>query len=249
MMTDPIAPPPADPVELALVDFDDTLVDTAPRFQRARRALFARLARAGFDEDLVRRVHHDEVDAEMLGRFGLGPFRLEPSFRETYLRLCARAGLGPDLALADECAALGREVAGTPPCLDGAIEALGELARSVPTILYTQAGDPAYQLGCIREAGVLDVLRPEQVRICARKTPEEFRTTLDHYGVADPTAAWMIGNSMRADINPALVVGARAILVEVADPWEFDLVEPVSHEFVRVRSFPEAVGFLLARAA
>jgi hypothetical protein len=34
-------------------------------------------------------------------------------------------------------------------------------------------------------------------------------------------------------------------LVEVADPWEFDLVEPVSDAFHRVASFDEAVNLLL----
>src|SRR5262245_65316768 len=71
-------------VALVLVDFDDTLVDTAPRFQNARRSLFALLCSLGADESLVARVHHDRVDPAMLERHGLGPARLEHSFRRTY---------------------------------------------------------------------------------------------------------------------------------------------------------------------
>jgi putative hydrolase of the HAD superfamily len=77
------------------------------------------------------------------------------------------------------------------------------------------------------------------------KTVVAFRETLAVLGVADPGGVWMVGNSIRSDINPALEAGARAILVEVAEPWEFDLVEPVSDDFVRVRTFPDAVDFLL----
>jgi|GEM_PF-929996 len=230
--------------ELVLVDFDDTLVDTAPRFQEARRKLFARLQELGFSLDQIRRVHHDEVDPVMIDRYGLGPFRLEPSFRETYLQLCHEARLTPDPLLADECAALGHDVAGTPPLLDGALEALDRLDDALPTVIYTQSGHPEYQLKCVEEAGVLDIIPLERVRICGRKSPTEFRAALEHFGVRKPTVACMIGNSMRSDVNPALANGASAILVEIEDPWEFDHAEPVSDEFITVHSFPQAVDLL-----
>lgn len=249
MNTEHARPAAAGPPELVLVDFDDTLVDTAPRFQRARRAFFAALVAVGFDEARARRVHHDEVDPEMIRRYGLGPFRLEPAFRETYLRLCAGAGRDADPELADRCAALGHDVAGTPPLLDGALEALRRLAAALPTAVYTQSGHPEYQLTCIREAGVLDILPADRVRICHRKSPDEFRATLAHFDVVEPGAACMVGNSLRSDINPALAAGSRAILVEVDDPWEFDVVDPVSDGFMRVRSFAHAVHYLLDPSA
>lgn len=230
---------------LVLVDFDDTLVDTAPRFQRARRELFARLERAGFTTEQILRVHHEEVDPRMIDRYGLGPFRLEPSFRETYLRLCAEARLAPDPVVADECAALGHAVAGTPPLFEGALEALGRLHDALPTVLYTQSGHPEYQFGCVREAGVLDILPPERIRICNRKSVAEFRAALEHFGVREPAVACMVGNSMRSDINPALSNGAGAILVEVEDPWEYDMVDPISDAYITVRTFRHAVDYLL----
>jgi len=231
--------------ELVLVDFDDTLVDTAPRFQKARRDLFSLLERVGFTREEIHRVHHEEVDPRMIDRYGLGPFRLEPSFRETYLRLCAEARRAPDPIIADECAALGLAVAGTPPLLDGALEALSKLDAALPTVLYTQSGHPEYQFQCVRESGVLDIIPPERVRICARKGKEEFRAALEFFGVRKPAVACMVGNSMRSDVNPALANGAGAILVEIDDPWEFDHAEPVSDAFITVRSFRQAVDYLL----
>ncbi len=233
-------------IALVLVDFDDTLVETAPRFLGARRALFARLAELGFSEEGASEVHHERVERDMMRRYGLGPARLEHSFRETYMVLCEEAGSRPDGDVAAALAGLGRTVAGTPPAIDGAIDALRALAAEVPTVLYTQAGDADYQLGCVRETGVLEVLPAEHVRICPRKTAEAFREAVGHYGVP-AEEAWMVGNSIRSDVNPALAAGANAILIELDDPWEFDLVEPLSDGFVRVRSFPEAVRFLLER--
>ncbi len=232
-------------IALVLVDFDDTLVDTAPRFLGARRTLFERLVALGFDDAHCRVVHHERVDPALMKQYGFGPSRLEHSFRETYRAVCADAGMAPRADVAAELEALGRAVAGTPPLLDGALDALAELAAALPTVLYTQSGDPEYQLGCVAEAGVLDILGAERVRICARKSADAFRAALDHFGVADPALAWMVGNSMRSDINPALMAGANAILVDVPEPWEFDVVEPVSPDFVRVASFPDAVHYLL----
>jgi putative hydrolase of the HAD superfamily len=233
-------------VSLVLVDFDDTLVVTEPRFSNARRDLFARLAEVGFPEADARHLHETEVDLEMLGTFGLGPHRLEHSFRETYARLCTRAGVPVNDAVAEECAAFGRSVAGTPEAIDGALEALRILADAYPTVIYTQSGDPEYQIQCVRESGVIGVVAQERVRVCARKTVAEHRLTLEHYGVSDPRTAWMVGNSVRSDINPALAAGSNAILVETGTTWVHEHAEPITDDFVRVNSFSHAVDYLLA---
>ena len=233
-------------IDLVLVDFDDTIVETAPRFQNARRRLFEMLVAHGFDADACEQVHHHEIDPVMLDRFGLGPGRLIHSFPETYRRLCTAIGRTPDDATVDELVALAHSVAGTPPLLEGALDALGRLARELPTIVYTQAGDVDYQLGILREAGVLEVVGAERVRVTDVKTTARFRETLADLGVADPARAWMIGNSIRSDVNPALEAGANAILIEIDDPWHHDHAEPVRTGFPVVRSLAKAVDLLLA---
>jgi hypothetical protein len=55
----------------------------------------------------------------------------------------------------------------------------------------------------------------------------------------------MIGNSIRADINPALQAGAEALLVEPYEMWVFDRVPPIHDEFLRFPTFPEAVAHIL----
>lgn len=232
--------------ELVLVDFDDTLVATAPRFEAARRQLFELLRGCGHDEGLVRTLHHEIIDPPMRARYGFGPRRLAHAFRATYEALCVQQGVAPDAALARQCEELGRSVLGAPPAVDGALAALARLAAQLPTALYTQAGDPEYQLSCVRAAGVLEVLAPERVHICAHKTGAAFAAVLDRFEVRDPGSAWMIGNSIRSDINPALQIGANAILVEIDEPWSYDVVDPLRDGFARVPSFAAAVDLLLA---
>lgn len=232
-------------VRLVLVDFDDTLVDTAPRFARARDALFRLLVEAGFDAAEAERVHHHEVDPVMRERHGFGPHRMGPAFAETYLALCAAAGLDPEEAFAARCLELGAAVAGTPAELDGAFPALRRLAERLPTAIYTQSADAAYQLGCLRDTGVADLVGDARIRVVPVKTAGALRETLDTFGVRDPAAAWMVGNSVRSDINPALELGVNAILVEQADPWHHDVVEPLHDGFRQVPRFSDAVDFLL----
>lgn len=235
--------------ELVLVDFDDTLVSTAPRFDAARRELFALLRACGHDEDHVRAFHHDVIDPPMRARYGFGPRRLAHAFRATYEELCRERGVAPDPALVQRCEQLGRSVLGAPPEVTGALAALRRLAARLPTALYTQAGDPEYQLECVRAAGVLEVLPPARVHICAHKTADAFAAVLAHFEVRDPARAWMIGNSIRSDVNPALELGANAILVEIEEPWSYDVVEPLRDDFVRVSSFAAAADLLLDRFA
>lgn len=232
-------------IDLVLVDFDDTLVDTAPRFARARLSLFERLERAGFDRALIERVHHHEVDPIMRRDHGFGPQRMPLAFMETYAALCRQAAMEPEAALRAECEALGSGVAGTPPPLEGALEALARLAAALPTVVYTQSGDPEYQLRCLREAGALDAVGEARVRVVASKTAEALRSTLEEFGVSDPARAWMVGNSIRSDINPALELGVRALLVETLEPWQHDVMEPLHNGFPIVPTFREAVSLLL----
>jgi putative hydrolase of the HAD superfamily len=232
--------------ELVLVDFDDTLVETAPSFQEAREALFARLEAEGFSPEEVHGAHHLEVEPELLALFGMGPFRMEPSFRDTYLRLCRNVGQPPDHAVAEECAALGRDFMGHPRVIPGSLEALQNLAASVPTILYSQASHPEFQVARMREAGVTAVVPEGRIRITPLKTTRAFLEALASFGVSDPSQATMIGNSLRSDINPALSAGASAILVEPYEMWHYDNVPPVSHDFLRFPFFKDAVEHLLA---
>lgn len=236
---------PEEMTELVLVDFDDTLVETAPAFQKARDRLFQRLLGEGFSGEEAFRIHHEIVEPELLELFGMGPFRLAPSFRDTYVRLCVERGQAPEPTVAEECEELGRDFMGHPRVMDGALEALGRLAREFPTVIYSQSSHSEYQMDRIRGAGVLKIIPEERVRITHHKNRESFLETLSLFRVSTPGNALMVGNSLRSDVNPALEAGARAVLVEPYEMWHYDNVPPVSRDFLRVATFPDAVAEFL----
>jgi len=129
--------------------------------------------------------------------------------------------------------------------MDGAMEALERLSARFDTVLYSQASHPEYQLGRMRAAGIMEVLMEDRIRITPRKTVESFLEALDSFGLRNPEAALMIGNSMRSDINPALEAGSDAFLVEPYEMWHYDNVAAFSQGFLRFETFPRAVDHLL----
>lgn len=228
-----------------LVDFDDTLVDTGPRFRTRRNRLFRFLEELGFSREAAERVHHEVVDRELLDLLGFGPFRLGPSFRDTYVRLCLGKGEPPDPLLAREAEALASGIESPGPLLPGALEALQELAARVPVAIYTQSHFPDYQLACVEAAGVLGVVERNRVRVTPRKCTATFREALGFFQVGRADQAWMVGNSMRCDVNPALSAGSQAIWIDTGVVWHHDRARPVHERFQRVLSFPQAVERLL----
>jgi putative hydrolase of the HAD superfamily len=230
---------------LVLVDFDDTLVDTGPRFRARRERLFDFLSGLGFDRTDAWHAHHEVVDRELLPLMGYGPFRLGASFRDTYLRVAAQAGLPPDPGRAREAEALAEGIEDPPPPLPGAMHALRELARHHRVLLYTQSHFPDYQIECVEAAGVLEILPRDRVRITPIKDETAFRSAARYGGFADPGRTLMVGNSIRSDVNPALAAGASAIWIETGDTWPLDRAEPLHAGYARAPDFATAVERIL----
>ena len=71
------------------------------------------------------------------------------------------------------------------------------------------------------------------------KTPAAYRATVATLR-GDPASTWMIGNSPRSDINPALAAGLRAVLVRHPDTWILeheDLAPAPDGHLIEVQTF------------
>lgn len=229
----------------ALVDFDDTLVDTGPRFRSRREALFDRMESLGFPREEAWRIHHEVVDRELLSLWGYGPFRLGASFRDTYLRLCADAGRPHDPLEAREAEWLAKGIESPPPLLPGALDHLSRLARHHPVAIYTQSSYPDYQRHCVEASGVLGIVPRSRLVITPEKSDASYLEAVKAIGAGPPERTCMIGNSVRSDVNPALRMGARAIWIDAGEPWHHDRAELADGLVTRVESFPDAVDAVL----
>jgi putative hydrolase of the HAD superfamily len=82
-------------------------------------------------------------------------------------------------------------------------------------ILVTK-GDPVEQNDKLRRSGIAQHF--QAVEVLHEKHRTAYVTLIDRHQ-AEPKTTWMIGNSPRSDINPALSAGLNAIFVPHPSTW------------------------------
>jgi len=114
--------------------------------------------------------------------------------------------------------------------LPGVVKTLAELRQRYRLALLTK-GDPEEQRTKLKRSGLAGFFKP--VATVPEKDVECYRTLVRQIG-ADPATTWMIGNSPKSDINPALEAGLGAVLVPNPSTWSLEIqTVPVSHERFR----------------
>jgi putative hydrolase of the HAD superfamily len=78
-----------------------------------------------------------------------------------------------------------------------------------------------------------------RVVITPEKDPAAYRALISECEL-EPERTWMVGNSPRSDINPALEAGLGAIFVPHSRTWSLELAEITqSSRLIVVKNFEE----------
>jgi len=77
-------------------------------------------------------------------------------------------------------------------------------------------GDFTEQSGKIERSGLKEYFAAAEV--VSEKNAPTYHGLVSKYGLS-PDTTWMIGNSPKSDINPALAAGLNAVFVPHADTW------------------------------
>jgi putative hydrolase of the HAD superfamily len=99
--------------------------------------------------------------------------------------------------------------------LPGVPETLDYLAARHHLILMTK-GNVTEQSGKVERSGLKSFF--SAIEIVAEKHPAAYREVAGKYGLA-PDITWMVGNSPRSDINPAMAAGLNAVFVPHDNTW------------------------------
>jgi putative hydrolase of the HAD superfamily len=99
--------------------------------------------------------------------------------------------------------------------LPGVAETLAGLATRHRLILMTK-GDRAEQADKLARSGLAQFFAA--VEIVAEKDPAAYRAVIARHELK-PHTSWMIGNSPKSDINPALAAGLHAVFLFHKDTW------------------------------
>lgn len=208
-----------------IFDLDDTLVHCNVHFLRARQAFVERMLLLFADtgvsgEEIWRR--QGEIDLYQVQREGLGKDRFPRSLVAAYRELCRRFDRTADPEEEKRLLLLGYQVYQSPVELyPGAREVLEELRdRGYQLYLYT-GGDEEIQIQKLVQAGIDRYFAPDRRFVTPFKDRIRLRQLLELHRIPE-SKSWMVGNSLRNDILPALQLGLQAIHVPEAQTWEFD---------------------------
>jgi len=217
-----------------ILDADDTLWDNNVFYERAIDDFAYLMAREGFDRAEARRLFV-EVEYEQVRRAGYAAEVFVRSMSLAYRRLCEQHDRRPSPEVEQEAEAVGRRVIGYPiNLLKGVAETLPCLHRRCRLILLTK-GDVQAQQDKIDRSGLASYF--EAVHVVPEKGPQVLQDLVDRHGL-DHRRTWMVGNSPRSDVNPALEIGIGAVYIPYHMPWAFE-DEPITgpERVVTLQSF------------
>jgi putative hydrolase of the HAD superfamily len=123
--------------------------------------------------------------------------------------------------------------------LPGVAPTLAELASRHRLIMVTK-GDPVEQRDKLHRSGLAPHFTA--VEVLAEKHNEAYRELAACHG-CDCANTWMIGNSPRSDINPALTAGLHAVFIAHEFTWvlEHETVNrpPAGQQLLELTSFAD----------
>ena len=217
-----------------LIDADDTLWENAVYFEEAFEEFVDVLDHSELSPVEVREVL-DAIESDRVREHGYGSKSFGRNLGACFERLVEREYHADELA---EVIAIADRILERPiEVLEGVSETLAYLSRRHHLTLFTK-GHSEEQLLKFQRSALGELFHG--VRVVREKDPGAYLELVESEKM-DPDQTWMIGNSPKSDIHPALDAGLNAVLVPHEATWSLELVDlpPVSHRFQIVRSFGE----------
>jgi len=202
----------ADP-QVLLVDADDTLWENNIYFERTIADFIERLNHQHMSPQEVR-LFLNEVERETILTHGYGSHSFAHSLVTCFERL-AEQPVTPELH--EFIWGFAHHVATCPlELITGVPETLGYLSGRGHQLILMTKGNFTEQSGKVERSGVKEYFAA--VEIVAEKNAPTYKDIVSKYQLAYETT-WMVGNSPRSDINPALAAGINAVFVPHDNTW------------------------------
>jgi putative hydrolase of the HAD superfamily len=225
-----------------LFNLDDTLVYCNRYFNQVTGMFVDQMTKwfVSLTKEEIRQKQM-ELDLKAIEKYGLRSERFPESFVDAYQYFCHLTGKKQKDFEMESLRKLGFQVFETPvepiPYMNEALQRLKEAGHEL--YLHT-GGDEANQQRKIAQLE-LTIYFEHRIFISEHKDTtalSDILKTID----ADPKITWMVGNSLRTDIVPALEMNINAIYIPAEIEWKYNVVdikvEPKA-AFVKVNSLHE----------
>ena len=205
-----------DDPQTLIIDADDTLWENNVYFEQAWDEFLVFLSHSKLTAEETRSIF-DEIEIANIKVNGYGAKNFARNMVECYRHLVER-----DIAQGDVEKIMGfadRIFHQPIEMMDGVEETLAYLLeRNHDLILFTK-GHPEEQRLKIDRSPVGQFFR--EFEIVREKDVAAYRELVSRFRL-QPEITWMIGNSPKSDINPALEAGLNAVFVPHARTWSLE---------------------------
>jgi putative hydrolase of the HAD superfamily len=219
---------------ILLIDADDTLWENNVYFERVIDRFIAHLDHAHLTHAEVRDVIN-EIERDRAKVYGYGTASFTRNLCLAFERLAPSRPVDRDFEWIN---GLGRTITDHPiEVIEGVAETLSYLRERHHLVLFTK-GDASEQLAKTARSGLGHLFH--HTRVVKEKDAATYEAIAGELG-EPKQSIWMIGNSPRSDINPALAAGLNAVWIPHDATWvlEHDEVTPVAGRLKTLSRFAE----------
>ena len=218
-----------------LIDADDTLWENNIYFERAFEAFCDFLDHSALTPPQVRDVLN-EIELVNSKIHGYGSKNFGRNLQQAYQHLAEREIRDPDLR---HVLSLAERILEQPiEIIEGVEDTLGYLAERHDLTLFTK-GHPDEQLLKVERSQLGRYF--SHTAVVKEKDASAYAQLVAERGLSRDLT-WMIGNSPKSDINPALEAGLNAVLVPHPHTWVLehqDLRQSGDGTFLKVDRFAD----------
>ena len=203
------------PGQTLLFDADDTLWENNVYFERAISAFISYLDhRVHSPEEVRERLN--QCERATIARHGYGVKSFRRSLVDCFEQLSnAPVNAEKHARIVSFTEAIAAQEVELLPQVESTLRELAQRHR----LLLVTKGDGEEQRGKLERSGLQDLFAA--VEVPAEKNEAMYRDLVARHGF-DPASTWMIGNSPRSDINPALAAGLQAVFLPHDLTWALE---------------------------
>ena len=215
-----------------LIDADDTLWENNIYFEQAFEEFVSFLDHSTLSADQIRGVL-DEIEIVNNKIHGYGSANFARNLRECYLHLVEREIQPGDL---EKVMAFGECLHLHPiQIIEGVEETLRHLRERHTLVLFTKGHSEEQKLK-IDRSGLGRLFH--HAAIVKEKDEAAYRGLVAGLAL-DPSCTWMIGNSPKSVINPAIEAGLRAVYIPHAHTWTLERgeIQPADGRVLTIERF------------
>jgi putative hydrolase of the HAD superfamily len=225
--------------KLIIFDLDDTLIDTSDVYWQARSAFVKKIVEEVLIEENTLIEEFEKIDHIYMAKLGFSPYRYEKSMLVTYKLICNKFQRSTSKRTISYIKSCGQSVRENIPKLIKGAENILEWASKNYIVGLITRGHCSWQMQKVCAVGINDYF--EFINVVSKKDVGVFRQAiLDmEFPVKD---TWIVGDSIKSDINPGLEIGANCILYNYKHPhyhWRQDYEPNAIGHFYKVNKLED----------